>query len=140
MMIFKENCNLLIGPSGTIEVREDDEITLKLVMLFEGECLGLGSTKASKKFGYSKQRYYQLLQIYREKGAIGLQNEKRGPKSNYRRTEDIIRQVIRHRFLDADASADVLAQKLRQCGKIISTRSVERIIEQYGLQKKTLRI
>ena len=140
MMIFNENWNLLIGPSGTIEVREDDEITLKLVMLFEGECLGLGASKASKKFGYSKQRYFQLLHIYREKGAIGLQNEKRGPKSNYRRTEDIIRQVIRHRFLDAEASADVLAQKLRQCGKTISTRSVERIIEQYGLQKKTLRI
>lgn len=140
MLIFNQDCNLITGPNGSISVREDDEITIKLLMLFEGECLGLGSTKAAQKFGYSKQRYFQLLHIYQEKGAIGLQNEKRGPKSNYRRTEEIIRQVIRHRFLDAEASADVIAQKLRQCGENISTRSVERIIEQYGLQKKTLRI
>jgi hypothetical protein len=46
--------------------------------------------------------------------------------------------VIRHRFLDPDASAEVIAQKLRQCEWPISTRSVERVIEQFGLQKKTL--
>jgi hypothetical protein len=52
------------------------------------------------------------------------------------RTEEVVRQVIRHRFLDPDASADVIAQKLRQTGFGVSTRSVERIIEQFGLQKK----
>jgi hypothetical protein len=54
------------------------------------------------------------------------------------RTEEVVRQVIRHRFLDPDASADVIAQKLRQTGYAVSTRSVERIIEQAGLPKKTL--
>ena len=66
-----------------------------------------------------------------------LLSQKRGPKHNYRRTDEVIRQVIRHRFLDPDASAEVIAQKLRQCGLSISTRSVERVIEQFGLQKKT---
>ena len=42
-----------------------------------------------------------------------------------------------HRFLDPDASPEVIAQKLTQCGMHISTRSVERIIERFGLQKKT---
>ena len=51
----------------------------------------------------------------------------------------MIRLVIRHRFLDAEASAEVIAQKLRQQGNPISQRSVERIIADYGLQKKTLR-
>ena len=60
----------------------------------------------------------------------------RGPKHNYRRTDELVRQVIRHRFLDPEASADVIAQKLRQTGLPISTRSVERVIADYGLQKK----
>jgi hypothetical protein len=47
--------------------------------------------------------------------------------------------VIRYRFLDPDCSVDVVAQKLRQQGHPISTRSVERIVADYGLQKKTLR-
>jgi hypothetical protein len=46
--------------------------------------------------------------------------------------------VIRHRFLDPDATVDVIAQKLRQAGFSVSVRSVVRVIEEYGLQKKTL--
>jgi hypothetical protein len=62
----------------------------------------------------------------------------RGPKTNYRRTGEVERQVIRHRFLDPLASAEVIAQKLRQTGFAISRRSVARVIADYGLQKKTL--
>jgi hypothetical protein len=50
----------------------------------------------------------------------------------------VVRQVIRHRFLDAEASVEVIAQKLSQSGRKISQRSVQRVIEEYGLQKKTL--
>ena len=131
---------LLQGPEGSLAVPEDDEITLKLAMLFEGQCEGLGPVAAAKKFGFTKQRYYQLLEAYSEKGAIALLSNKRGPKSNYRRTDEVVRQVIRHRFLDPEASAEVIAQKLQQGDWEISIRSVERIIEAYGLQKKTLRV
>jgi transposase len=130
----------LEGPQGTLPVLEDDEITLKLAMLFEGQCEGLGASAAAHKFHYSKQRYFQLLHAFREKGAVALQSSKRGPKTNYRRTEEVVRQVIRYRFLDPEASAEVIAQKLQQIRWEISIRSVERIIETYGLQKKTLRL
>ena len=61
-----------------------------------------------------------------------------GPKRNYVRTDEVVRQVIRHRFLDPDATVDVIAQKLRQAGFPVSTRSVVRVIKEYGLQKKPL--
>ncbi len=51
----------------------------------------------------------------------------------------MVRQVIRHRFLDPDASAEVITQKLVQTNSIISCRSVERIVQDYGLQKKLFR-
>ena len=35
---------------------------------------------------------------------------------------------------------DVIAQKLQQTGFRISVRSVDRIFEEYGLQKKTLQV
>lgn len=130
----------IVGPKGSLVVLPDDEITRKLAMLIEGECEGLGPTRAARKYGYTKQRYYQILQAYQRHGAMALRSRKRGPKTNYRRTEEVVRQVIRYRFLDPDASTDVIAQKLRQCGWPISTRSVERAIAQFGLQKKTLRV
>jgi transposase len=131
---------LLIGEHGSLAVTENDEITRKLAMLIEGECEGLGPSKAAEKFGFSRQRYFQLRDAFNEYGATALQSKTRGPKTNYRRTDELVRQVIRHRFLDPDASAEVIAQKLRQTGFTISTRSVDRVIAEYGLQKKTLSV
>ena len=130
----------LVGSHGTLLVDENDEITRKLAMIIEGECEGLGPIRAARKYGYSRQRYFQLRDAYRREGAKALQSKRRGPKSNYRRTDELVRQVIRHRFLDPEVSPDVIAQKLRQTGFEISTRSVERVIEEYGLQKKTLSV
>jgi len=127
----------LIGQSGSLAVRSDDEVTYKLVMLIEGECESGGPLAAAKKYGFSKQRYFQLRQIYLNHGAAALASRKRGPKTNYRRTGELTRQIIRYRFLDPQSSPDVIAQKLRQDGHVISTRSVERVIADYGLQKKT---
>ena len=127
----------LVGPAGRLEVPTEDEITRKLLMLIEGECEGLGPLQAAKKFGYSRQRYFQLRLAYARHGAQALQSQKRGPKTHYRRTPEVVRQVIRHRFLDPDASAEVIAQKLVQNGWTLSIRSVERVLTDYGLQKKT---
>lgn len=140
MIIFHERDQVqLTGAAGSLRVPQDDEITLKLAMLFEGQCEGLGATRAAAKFGYSKARYFQLLHLYLEHGAAALQSQPTGPKSNYRRTDAVVRQVIRHRFLDAEASPAVIAQKLRQTHQALSIRSVQRVIADYGLQKKTLR-
>jgi hypothetical protein len=68
-----------------------------------------------------------------------LLSQRTGPKSNYRRTEEVVGQVIRHRFLDPEASPEVIAQKLHQTGHGLSIRSIQRTIADYGLQKKTLR-
>jgi transposase len=126
----------IVGPTGELIVPADDEITPRLVMLLEGECEGLGATEAARKHGLTRQRYYQLLKSFKKLGALALQPQKTGPKTHYVRTDEVERQVIRHRFLDPDASADIIAQKLRQAGFPVSTRSVERVIEKYGLQKK----
>ncbi|MHC1763117.1 MAG: hypothetical protein AB9869_22940 [Verrucomicrobiia bacterium] len=140
MISFSQNhLPSLTGPAGSFPVLPDDEITLKLAMLYEGECDGLGPLEAARKFGYSKQRYFQLRHLFGEQGALALLSKSTGPKSNYRRTDEVVRQIIRHRFLDPEASPEVIAQKLEQTQHRISIRSVERAIADYGLQKKTLR-
>ena len=139
-MRFDNLSKAIVGDHGSLRLIEDDEISKRLAMLIEGECEGLGPTKAAEKHGLTKQRYFQIRKAYLEQGATGLLGQRRGPKTNYRRTDELQRQVIRHRFLDPDASPAVIAQKLRQTGFVISTRSVERVIADYGLQKKTLRV
>jgi transposase len=128
------------GPAGRLDISEDDELSRKLAMLIEGECGTRKPTAVAREFGFSRQRYFQLRAAFREKGAEALINLPRGPKTHYRRTQEVVCQAIRHRFLDPDATVDVIAQKLRQSGFSISDRSVDRIFEEYGLQKKTLRV
>jgi hypothetical protein len=106
-------------------------------MLLQGECTELGPTQAARNFNYSKSRYYQLREAFRQQGIAGLTDKKTGPKRNWRRTPEATKLVIRSRFLDPDASAEVIASKLTQDGYPIAARSVERIIGDYGLQKKT---
>jgi transposase len=138
MLHFDSQRQQLVGPAGTLAVAAEDEVTPKLAMLVEGECQGLGPQAAAHKFGFSKQRYFQLRRDFLAGGALALSSQKRGPKRNSRRTDEAVRQVIRQRFLDPEASTDVIAQKLRQCGLPISTRSVARVVADFGLQKKTL--
>jgi transposase len=137
-MELDQNAQHLVGAHGTLTLVEQDEVARKFAMLIEGQCEGLGPSRAAEKYGYTKQRYFQLLHAYEEQGSTALCNKPRGPKRNYRRTDELVRQVIRHRFLDPQASAEVIAQKLRQTGFVISIRSIARVIAEYGLQKKTL--
>lgn len=137
-MRFDGEKNEIVGDHGALALRQEDEISRKLAMLIEGECEGLGPIKSAQKYGFTKQRYFQIRKAFTEEGASALGSRTRGPKGPYRRTDELQRQVIRHRFLDPSASIEVIAQKLRQTGFPISVRSVERVIADFGLQKKTL--
>ena len=47
-------------------------------------------------------------------------------------------EFARYTLVERQASAEVIAQKLRQTGLPIGTRSVERVIAEYGLQKNSI--
>ena len=129
----------LRGPAGALPIAASDEVAQRFAMLVEGECLNEHILTIAAKYGYCRQRYYQFLNAYKQGGTEALQPQKTGPKSPSRRTDTVVRQVLRYRFLDPDSSPAVIAQQLRQTHFKISQRSVERIIADFGLQKKTLR-
>ena len=137
MFTFDSKNSRLVGTHGSLLVKQGDDASLKIAMLLQGECTQIGPTQAAKNFKYSKSRYYQIRAAFLQQGSEGILPKKTGPKRNYRRTPAVNKCVIRARFLDPDVSAEVIASKLRQDGYPIATRSVERIISQYGLQKKT---
>lgn len=119
-------------------IDEKDSLGKKLSMLIEGHCT-IGVKEAIKKYGYTEQRYYQLLKQYHLGGAVALSDKKRGSDKQPVRTREAVNQTIRLRFLDPFASAGVISQKLKQIGYSVSKRSVERTITDYGLQKKLIR-
>jgi hypothetical protein len=136
---FDPDTHQLVGPAGTLPIPDTDQLATRFLMLVEGQCLDDNVVTIAQKYGYCRQRYYQILHAFKQGGLPALQPQKTGPKSNYRRTDQAVRQVLRHRFLHPEASPEVIVQKLRQTHFSISLRSVQRVIADYGLQKKTLR-
>jgi len=139
-MSFEITPEAFLGPHGSLSIDPEDEVSSKLAMLVKGECGPDGPSHAAEEFGFSRQRYFQLRTLFHQHGAAGLVSRRRGPKTNYRRTREVVCQVVRYRFLDPEISGKVIAQKLRQSGFGISTRSVERVLADFGLQKKTLSV
>lgn len=139
-MSFEITPEAFLGPNGSLAIDPDDEVSSKLAMLVKGECGSDGPSHAAAEFGFSRQRYFQLRTLFHKHGAAGLVSGRRGPKTNYRRTREVVCQVVRYRFLDPEISGEVIAQKLRQGGFGISARSVERVLAEFGLQKKTLSV
>ena len=123
--------------SISLMVNPNDPVAWKLLMLFEAA--SVENTKIESiadKYGYTREYFYVIKHAYETRGSQGLADIPTGPKSNYKRTREIEKQIIRHRFLDPEASCQVIAQKMQQTGHNISQRSVERTINEYGLQKK----
>ncbi len=121
--------SLIISPS--------DPVAWKLMMLFEAASVkGVKIEDTASRYGYTREHFYVIKHAYETRGSQGLADIPTGPKSNYKRTREVDKQIIRHRFLDPEASCEVIAQKMQQTGHSISQRSVERTINEYGLQKK----
>ena len=129
------NSNLPDLNLSLLNLQPTDTLTQKLLMLVEG-IYGLGVKHSIKKYDYTEQRYYQLYNSFKEFGSDGLLDKKRGPHNKSKRTEIVIQQIIRLKFLDPQSSSTVISQKLNQMGYTVSIRSVERTITQYGLLKK----
>lgn len=120
-----------------LTISPDDPLLWKLSMILEAAHSNDQSVEQiAAKYGYTREYFYQLKDKLINQGSQSLADRPSGPKTNYKRTAEMTRKVILHRFLDPEASCEVIAQKLRQAGTPISQRSVERIIGEYGLQKK----
>jgi len=135
---MKKNAQV-INLKGTVDLNIDpkDPIAWKLSMLLEAAfSSGLTIEAIAKKYNYTREHFHVIYRNFKQKGSEGLSDKPNGPKRNYKRTEEVAKQIIRHRFLDPEASCEVIAQKMRQTGYDISQRSVERTIQDYGLQKK----
>lgn len=121
----------------SLVITENDPVAWKLSMLIEAASNKDENIEdLASRYGYTREHFYVIKRAYENNGSQGLMDKSRGPNTNYKRTKEIEKQIIRHRFLDPEASCQVIAQRLQQAGNNISQRSVERTINEYGLQKK----
>lgn len=103
------------GLKKDFPVNSHDKLAVKMAMLFEAHCT-IGVKESIMKYGYTEQRFYQLKKKYEKGGTEEIRDKKRGSEKQPVRTEQVVNQIIRMRYLDPLASTDVLTQKLTQMG------------------------
>ena len=94
--------------------------------------------EAARKHGVTGQALLPSAQALRGKRRPGSPEPEARSKTNYVRTDEVERQVIRQRFSIPMPRLISSPRSFARPVSPISTRSVERVIEKYGLQKKTL--
>lgn len=125
------------NPCSGFPLKKDDDLAIKLIMLYRYYHDKIRISKLIIEYGISRAGFYIIKNRYEKYGTGGLIKKKTGPKRNYVRTEQIKNLVIRYKYLDPRSSGAVIAQKLNQQGYKISVKSVERIISELRLEKKT---
>jgi len=131
--------NAIRGPAGTLPVRSDDEACADLLMLIDGETSGRPLDDVLSEFGRSRSTYYEKLRRFREQGVEGLLERPPGPRSSWRRPLEVVRFIVRARLSKPNRSAALIAGDLLRQGHIVSVRSVERTLTQFGLTRSTPR-
>ena len=72
---------LYLAPQGLFPSGKMMKSLLSLPCSLRANVKALGLPKPAKKFGYTRQRYYQILDQFKNHGAEGLKSLKTRPQS-----------------------------------------------------------
>lgn len=116
-------------------MRPDDEVGADLAMLIAGETSGRPLPAVLAEFGRSRSTYYDKLKRFREGGVAALLARPSGPRTAWRRPLEVVRFIVTSRLRDPDRSTPQIAEDLARLGHVVSVRSVERTLTQFGLTR-----
>lgn len=89
-----------------------------------------------RSYGYTRASGHIYEKAWQENRWEGLKDKPRGPQRNYVRTEDIEERVLSIRFKHPELDMYDIRDLLEKEGKIISARSVARILSKHGVTLK----
>jgi transposase len=124
------------GPGGVLPLRSEDEPARDLHMLIVGETSGRQLDEVLLEFGRSRSTYYEKLRRFREQGLEGLLPQPPGPRNAWRRPIEVVRFIVRARLRNPERGAPDIASDLGRMGHIVSVRTVERTLTQFGLTRR----
>jgi transposase len=108
---------------------------MDLAMLIAGETSGRPLDDVLAEFGRSRSTYFEKLRQFREHGLAGLLPRPTGPRKPWRRSLDVVAQIVMCRLRDPSRSADAIACELAQRNLKVSVRSIERTLSEFGLTR-----
>ena len=112
-----------------------DIVQVKYEMIREAQDSGRTIRDVAEDFGFSRTAYYAIKEDFDANGMLAFIPEKKGPRRQYKLTEQL------REFVDEYAAGHPKARAAEIVGAIMSERGVEiskRTVERYTAKKKPL--
>ena len=71
-------------------------------------------SEASRQFGYSRESFYNAVEAFRDRGVLGLADEKRGPKEPRKLTRRVQDFILDRIETDSSVSGRDLAEQIHR--------------------------
>lgn len=95
--------------------------------------------KTCRSYGYTRASGHIYQKAWQENRWEGLKDKPKGPQRNYVRTDDVEEKVLSIRFKRPELDMYDIKDLLKKEGKVISARSVARILSKHGVTLKKKR-
>lgn len=89
----------------------------------------------AKEFGLTPRQAYYIIEAFEKYGWRGLV-DKRGGAYNLKITDDVEREIVKAFVANPESKAKDIAAVLEKQNIILSTRSIDRVLEKHFLKKK----
>lgn len=133
---MQKSKKVVVGERGKFVIDLQDMIQARYEMIRELTLSNESKEKICRGYGYSRASGHIYQKAWAEKRWEGLKDKPKGPQRNYVRTEDVEQKVVSIRFkrpeLDMYDIRDLMAKE----GKLISARSIARILNKHGVTLK----
>ena len=129
------------GERGKFVIDLRDPIQTRYEMVRDLILSSKPKEKICGRYGYTRASGHIYQKAWGENRWEGLKDKPRGPQRNYVRTEDVKQRVLSIRFKRPELDMYDIRDLLEKQGKIISARSVARILSEHGVTlKKTKKV
>jgi len=124
------------GERGKFVIDLRDPIQTRYEMVRELSLSSEPKEKICRSYGYTRASGHIYQKAWEGNRWEGLKDKPRGPQRNYVRTEDVEQRVLSIRFKRPELDMYDIRDLLQKEGKIISPRSVARILSKHGVTLK----
>jgi len=116
-----------------------DLAQVRYEMLRASNSKEMSIAEACRQFGFSREYFYQLDRAFAEKGLVSILGSPMGRRPIIALNQEIVNFIIHRKVHNSELTGEDLRQEIRKSYKVeCSRRTVERIVEKFGLGKKGL--
>lgn len=133
---MQKSKKIVMGERDKFVIDLRDAVQARYEMIRELTLSNEAKEEICRSYGYTRASGHIYQKAWQENRWEGLKDKPKGPQRNYVRTEDVEQKVLSIRFKHPELDMYDIRDLMTKEGKIISARSIARILSKHGVTLK----